>query len=234
MFFTFNGVSSQELGLRVTNMPFDFMAQRRVSETVIERYDGTVYSDRDTFDSVPYDIECIILDNFSIENINKIKEVFKGGKGDLILSHKPNYIYKARLVSSINFIEMIQHTGSCMISFKLEPLGFIASGQAYQQVSNGMELVNLGNHYAMPIFQVNGVGTIILTINDSDMRFDGVEEAFFVDMELEDIYSVSEPHKNLNRYLKLEHDFINLKEGSNRISFTGASSIRIKPRWRAL
>ena len=233
MYFIFNGVDSRDLGLYVKDIPFDMMASRRVDTLVLPTIDGTLYRDNDTYESYTLSIECILKDSLTTENVKKIKNTFKVGKGDLILSTRPNNIYKAVLKSQLNFTEMLQYTGSCLLTFEIQPFSFITEGQNAIKVTKNMTIKNLGNYSSNPLFKaVGGNGLVTINVNGHTMAFKGVNSTFYVDCELEDVYG--DGGKNLNNFMDLESDFISLPTDSFTVTYTGLTELYITPRWREL
>lgn len=232
MYFIFNGINSNDIGLKIKDFPFDTMASKKLTELSIDKRNGTIYKDYNTFNSYTMDIECTLLDNFNIATIKKIKDVFKVGEGELILSHKPDNIYRVRLINSLNFVEMLNLTGSCILSFNVEPFSYLKSGREYVVVSSGGILKNLGNYYSEPQIKVTGMGDITITINNKVMSFFNVAKPFIIDTYLEDIVGLS--GENLNSYMRIESDFVPLEEGNNVIKYSGATSVEVRPNWREL
>lgn len=68
---SFNGYSFKELGLLIKSYPYDMLAMRRFKQETLSRYDGTIYTDEETYDSYDISIECIVRDNFTVENLRR-------------------------------------------------------------------------------------------------------------------------------------------------------------------
>lgn len=233
MYFIYNGVDSRTLGISIREIPFDILTTRRIEEIVLDKYDGTIYKDNNTYDSYSLSIECLLVDSLDNDTVLKIKNTFKTGRGQLVLSTRPDYIYSVRLSNTLNFAEMLEKVGSCILTFKVEPFATLESGLSYVTVPKGGKLTNLGNYESKPLIKaVGGTGIVSITINGKTMDFKEVSSTFFIDMELEDIYG--ENGENLNLYMTLESDFIPLSEGDNTITYTGLTALYIMPRWRVL
>lgn len=232
MYFTYNGVDSRDLGLYIKDIPFDTLASKRVETLSLPKIDGSVFKEFEAYDSYSISIECILKDSLTIENVKKIKGVFKANIGELVLSTRPDNIYKVRLSSQLNFLEMLERTGSCMLSFEVHPYSELVSGRGEIDVTNSPKLINEGNVPSKPLIKVKGRDTVQIIINDKIMQFEGVYTDFIIDCELEDIYS--ERGENLNKFMTLDSDFIPLSEGVNTIRHAGASSVKVIPRWREL
>lgn len=234
MYFTYNGVDSRELGLRIKDIPYDIMASRRFAETVIDGYDGALYRDVGTFDNYSLSIECLLVDNLTTDKIREIKQLFKSGRGELVLSHKPNNIYHVRLSSTLNFTEMLERTGGCILTFTVEPFSYLRSGLEYQTVSSGSKIKNQGNYYSLPLYKITPLNTndYSITVNGKTMEFTEYAKVIYVDVLLEDVYG--ENGENLNNLMKIESDFVPLIDGENIITYKNISKLEVAPRWREL
>lgn len=230
MYFIYNGVDSRDLGIRVKDIPYDVLANRRMGELVLDRYNGTIYTDKGTYDSYYISLECMLVDNFEVSHIRKIKELFITGKGELTLSYKPNLVYKVVVSNSLTFTEMIKYTGSFILTFKVEPMAILSSGLNYVPVTNNMKLVNEGNFESCPRIKVGSPTSFVkIYINGKLMEFANVVKPFIIDVELEDVIGLD--GENLNNYMKLSSDFVKLSTGENTILVEGATGVSIQPRW---
>lgn len=231
MYFIFNDIDSRDLGLRVKDIQYDVLAKRRINLVDLPTYDGVLLEDEETFESYSLDIECYLVDNFSLENIKRIKNLFKVGYGKMIFSHKPNNIYEVVINNTINFSEMLERTGACIISLTVQPISYLKNGSNFISVGRGTKLNNLGNYYSKPIFKVDNPSSVVeITVNGSKMKFTNVNKAFIVDCELEDVYG--EKGENLNSFMTIESDFQVFNEGENLIEYVGVNEIKVKPNWR--
>lgn len=233
MYFIFNGVDSRDIGLKIKDVPFDILPNRRITETELVRYDGTLYRDEKTYESYTLDLDCVMVDNFTMDNIRRVKNLFKGGEGEIIFSHKPTNIYKVRLTNTINFIELLNLTGSCLLSFKVEPFSYLSEGKVAINVPNNTTITNLGNYESKPLIKVlNPTANVVITINGKQMKFTKVAKTFIIDVDMEDVYG--ETGENLNAYMDLSSDFLTLQEDKNVIEYVGAGGLLITPNWREL
>lgn len=230
----FNGVSSKDLNFQVVSYRKDTLALKRFQEAELPQFDGVVYEESDTFEPYNLDIECIMKRTFADENIKGIKNLFKQFAGELVLSDKPNNILKVRLISSIEFEEMIKYTGSFLLSFKVQPFSYLASGREWITVNNNFKIINQGNYSCKPLYKITGSGSCSLTINNKVMNFSKVNKSFIVDTELEDCYGAENNNDNLNNFMNIESDFIGFEEGENIIKLTGISKLEVLPNWREL
>lgn len=227
--FTYNGVTSEELGIMVNKLSHnDILAEERVEKGSFQRLNGYVYSKLHSFESYTLDIECTLFQNFTAETILKIKTIFKDRDGELIISNKPNNILKTRLISTINFENVSSTIGGFLLSFEVYPFSFLKSGREWISILDG-NLNNQGNYKCYPLFKVTGSSTCSITVNGEVMKFTGVNKQFIVDTELEDVYGID--GENLNNFMTIDSDFIGFEEGDNLISSSGINKLEILPRW---
>lgn len=91
--------------------------------------------------------------------------------------------------------------------------------------TEGME--NPTKFPAKPLIRVNGVGTV--TINNITITVSTVDSYVDIDCEIMDCY---EGGTNRNKDVTFStYDFPELMPGANPVSFTGVTSVEIKPRW---
>lgn len=227
--FIYNGIKSQDLGILVNKFSsHDVLAQERIEKKDFQRFNGSVYSNLNSFESYTLDIECTLFNNFTLDVIRKIKDVFKNRTGELILSNKPDHVLKVRLISTINFEKIFSLTGSFILSFEVDPFSLLTSGREWVSLLSG-SITNKGNYKSYPMFKVTGSSTCSITINNKVMSFKGVNKPFIIDTELEDIYGVD--GENLNNFMTIDSDFLYFDEGVNNISSSGVTSLEILPRW---
>ncbi len=232
MYFIYNGVHSDDLGIVVNRMFVDVMPQKRINQLTLPHYEGTIYQEEDTHETFPIEIECTVKQNFNHDTILSIKNAFKQRQGELVSSRKPNHIYKVALLNRVDFTRLIATAGTFKLTFEAQPLSFLISGQSYVAVSHGQVLVNRGNYRAFPKYKVTPSSeNCQLNINGQLMSFECATKPFIVDCELEDVYG-AEDLENLNYFMKIESDFIGLSEGENVIEFAGISQLEIQPNWR--
>lgn len=232
--FIYNGISSNSLGIVIKSMPLDILAEKRIEKIAFPKIDGFIYQDDEIYESYPLDFECVINKKATLENINKIKQLFRSRTGELILSKKPDHILKVRLLSTINFEKFISNNCSrFLLSFEVQPFSYLEAGRTWITASSNSKLKNLGNYYSKPLYKITGSSTCSLSINGQEMKFSKVTKPFIVDVEAEDIYS-TDNKENLNNFMNINSDFIPLPEGDITISFTGISKLEILPNWRDL
>ena len=234
LYFIYNQISSLDLGISIKSMPRDILAEKRIEKLSFPKLDGSYYQDDDIYESYTIDLECTICRNFNVNNIRKIKELFRSRTGEMILSTKPNNILSVRVLSVINFEKLISQTaGRFLLSFEVQPFSYLASGRKWIPANNNFKILNQGNYYCKPLYKIAGNGSCSLTINDKIMKFSNVNKEFIVDTELEDVYSIDKK-ENLNKFLNIESDFVGLSEGENTIKFSNISKLEILPNWREL
>lgn len=242
-FIKFNGISSQNL-FKIRKAPTRVMANKKIELFDINTMDGNIYKDYGTYEAFDLELECVMIGNFSIENIQKVKEMFMEREGKLEFSDEEGIYYKARLNNIIPFDETSLVSGEFPLSFSVFPKAYLTVGDEEVTVNNNDILTNLGNVESEPLIIVNGaVGNFKIKVVKEITAQESIEqeinfqeltgESFIIDCHLEDCYS--ENKTNFNKYMTLNSDFIKLYKGDNKIMLepTGMT-VKIIPRWARL
>lgn len=229
-----NGIYlTKDLGIMINKItPNDVLAEERIDKLTFKRMNGVVYKETEAYEAYPLDIECTIPKRLGYEKIKEIKNFLKQRNCELILYNKPNVILKARLISKVNFDMPIHLDGEFLLSYEVQPFAELIEGRKWITISNNKKLINLGNYESKPLIKIFGTGSITITYNSKTMKFTNVKKTFIIDTELEDVYGID--GENLNNYMDINSDFIAFPEGEFTISYSGASSVEIMPRWREL
>jgi phage-related protein len=107
------------------------------------------------------------------------------------------------------------------------PQRFLKSGERFLTVSNGSVLRNPTYQDSKPIIRAYGTGTI--TINGESIKVNSANEYTDLDSEMEDCYKgLTNANGNVTM---ITGGFPTLRSGSNTVSFSGFSAVKIKPRW---
>lgn len=234
-FIKFNEISSENL-FKIRKAPTKVMANKKIELYSMNTIDGNVYKDYGTYEAYDLELECIMIGNYSIENIQKVKEMFIEREGKLEFSDEEGVYYKARLNNIIPFDEISLVSGEFPLSFSVFPKAYLIQGDTEIQVQNNDILTNLGNVESEPLIIVNGAtGELkIKVVNgtlEQEMNFRELDgSSFTIDCYLEDCYG--ENKENFNKNMTLDSDFIKLYKGDNQIILEpSGANIKIKPRW---
>lgn len=231
---TFNGVSSDTLGLRVERFPGIVRSQKKI----------------DVF-SVPGRNRDIILDEFAAMDYIQSYEIYAGtgAKGsvnsafdaiaDWLLGstgycrleddYDSNHYRLAYFTGPIEVENILSRFGKCTIQFTCGPQRYLKSGETLVSLSGSDTINNPTPYTAHPIITVYGSGSGTLTCGGNTLTISTITNEMIVDCEDMRAYKGT---TNLNGVIS--GDFPQLVAGNNTFSFTGGvTSVSVKPNtWR--
>ena len=235
MYFIYNDVSSEELGIKVKKGGINnFSSPQRSYETVqVKGRNGDLIIDNGNYENFTLEIECYIDARNS--NLNTISMEIKKwltsdlGYKPLILSTDLNCYYEAICANKLDISEMVENFGECLIVFNCKPLKREMFGDNKIILTENSVLYNNGLA-STPYIKVVGSGDITININNQKLILKGVEGYIEVDSELYNCFK-----GNINQNNKMYSNFPVLEEGVNNISWEGnVTQLEILPRWVVL
>lgn len=219
------GVDSSTIGgLLISELPPITKPQMRIRETLIDGRDGSFIEE---LGYAPYDrqVSVGLHGNFDIDKVIK----YFTGEGDIVFSNEPDKVYKARIVSQIDYQRLMRYR-QATISFRCQPYKYKYNESA-STFASAFDIVNAGIESSKPKMTITGSGTIEISINGNGVfsyTFPDGETQVVIDSELEDAY-LGDSLKNRN----MNGEFPILQSGTNSIAWTGTvESIQIEPRSR--
>lgn len=236
MYFTYNGISSREFGLKIKKNGINNLSspQRSYEAIQVKGRNGDLLIDNGNYENFTLEIECY-LDARNSDLSLIATELKKWLIGDLrykrlILSNDTDFYYEAICSNKLDITEMIKNFGECLIIFNCKPFKkSIVGEEKIILTKNG----NLYNSYALtrPYIKIVGDGDITVNINNQSLILKNIEDEIEVDCEIMNAY------KNVNNKIILQNnkmysDFPVLEEGKNDISWNGnVTRLEITPRW---
>ncbi len=242
--FTYNGVSSIDMGLRTE------------SKNV---FSAPQYEKR--FQSIPGRDGDLILPNGRYQNVQTTYSVFLPAKTLLELQEKltavkawlytepdryhelrdtydADYFRSAVISTQLDIEDQLNKIGVFTVSFSCLPFKYLDSGQETVTITNGgggESITNPAAFSSRPLIRVNGNGNGVLNIINADgivrMEFEGIESFLYVDSEQMNCYKGSVP---MNDAVTAEKYPI-LSAGENHFVFSGGiDSVVVTPRWVTL
>lgn len=235
MYFIYDGISSQEFGIKIKKGGINnFSSPQRSYETIqIKGRNGDLVIDNGNYENFTIEIECYLDARNSDLNIVS-KELKKWLIGELkykklIVSTDTNFYYEAICINKIDISEVVKNFGECLIVFSCKPLKKEIFGDSKIILTQSNTLYNEGLA-SSPYIKVVGSGDITININNQKLILKGVEDYIEVDTELYNCFK-----GNVNQNNKMYSNFPVLEEGKNEISFTGSvTQLEILPRWVVL
>lgn len=231
-YFTFNGASSADKGLRIINEVTHESTGYDVERVVVPGRDGELLVSNKRLKAVEKSFPCRLS---SRANLTVAQEVISQwlnveGYKDMTLSWDPDYIYKAAFVETFEVEEVLRQFGKVKLNFLLQPVKYRKDGLTKITLSNGGTVAGKGNVQAQPIITIRGNGEGVLTINGRQTKFKNVQAAITFDMQKKMVYSGSQAA--WDKVLRApQYVMPYLDPGANKISWTGSFTVELVPYW---
>lgn len=229
----FNGVCSEDLGIKVAKPPEYQIPERDVSTTLVPGRNGEAILYVGAFQNVSreYEVSFIADISFAERAAAIARWLFSSsGYGRLSDDYDPA-VYRLAYCKRTPAIESLyQEAGRGSISFVCRPERFLVSGESPITFTESGALLNPTGMAAMPLITVYGTGAGTLTIGDVTVSVVSIPDgSITIDCEVENAYS---GNANRNDSISAQDGFPWLGAGATEISWTGdITKIEITPRW---
>lgn len=230
--FSWGQFTSEMVGLRLKTLPDEVIAARKHDKLNILTRDGDLLRDYEAYEPYSLTLDCYVINDYTLDNIRNLKAMLSQVEGEMIFNWNPDKVYQARLVSQVNFKEIINNTASVQIQFEFQPYATLKSGQTPLPGKNKFTLINPTFYTSFPTIKViPSAPDAEFYLNDEKIAFVNLDEEIIVDSELEECYN--EAGDNLNHFLDINSDFPILKPDLNTFECFHCEVIVI-PNWREL
>lgn len=234
-YFTFKGLKSTDMGVRLRSYPEIPSPVERGEELEAAGRDGDYWLADNSNDVVKLKIQFEVLDD-----INTLRTVraWLTGSGRLSFSDLEGQEYVARLgTTGTTFTRMCVGRLLGTVNFVLQPYAYIVpEAEDITIITTAAIIENQGTVSAYPKITIEGNGDFSLTIGSTTIFLEGVEDGIVIDSELMDALNLDE---NMLLNSKVGGDFPIIPTGTSYVSWVledGASisKVTIKPRWRVI
>lgn len=182
MSLTWNGVSSDSIGVVVERYPNRSIPTRRFEEQAVAGRNGSVLLIDESFPNVVQEYEVYLSgETDTLPTVaRRCAEWLCAPKGYATLtdSYDTGVTREAYLMEGLNVENALNQFGRCTIAFSCKPQKWLLSGQT---VSTALTTTNPTVFEARPLLKVSGSGTI--EINDVEIEVLESVSDFFIDCE---------------------------------------------------
>ena len=232
--FTWNGLSSEEFGVKVLRLPDVISPGIRGTAQRIPGRDGTLFSGEDALEEIVLLTECYLPyeQGGQVATLDEIRQWLRG-IGWFTQSDVPDRKFRARITDAISFQPL-------MVGFADRVFGLTLYADPYQyEDPDPTDIIltetgfvnNPGTAASRPRIAIEGSGDITLVIGRCIMVFDGLTDGIVVDSELMECLNLTETQL-MNANADIE-EFPLLQPGANSVMWSGeVTRIVISPRWR--
>lgn len=228
--FEFNGISTDSLGLIVTNRRIYKTPSRNQKLISIPGRTGDAVDDEGTYPNIPIEYEV------GSKNISRVFDYMADwlcvpGYHKLIDSRDLGYYRRAVCTSGSDWEEEIKNFGRSKISFSCIAYRYLLAGLNVITLTKPAAIINDLLYPSEPYIKIFGSGDITLMINNVSYPVKDVNSFIEIDSEELEVFKGEE---SLNDKANFK-EFPLLVSGDNRISWTGnVSKVEIIPNWRRL
>lgn len=233
MWFKFNNHHSKDdLGIELLEAPKLLLSGKRVEFTDMVGRDGFLSYSDGSYEGFEHTLKCFI--NKDSKDLD-LDEVFmalqNGASGELILCNRPDRYHKAVINNKISVDQFIAN--DCYefpVTFKCQPFSYLLSGKQEISVKHGTKLTNLGKLPSKPIIKIIGLGSLVLEIGSTSVKFDAIGGGeIVINTELQECTLDGADYT-----YNMEGDFPVIPTGECVVNVTGNATISIQPNWICL
>lgn len=230
----YDGVSSTDYGIVVSEAPSFDKPQRKSSVFNIPGRNGSVLFQEDAYNDVTRSYKVFLTDN-ARNNLNEVVNRFTDwlysvrGYQRLEDSFEPDIFRLAYFSGGQNFSNEMMQAGETTLQFTCRPERFFKSGETEITVSNGDKLVNATNYTAKPLIyiEVPAEETVTVSIGGKSIVAN-VDDYIYIDSERMNAYRTAA--ENMNS--EVSGTFPTIAPGENGIGITGTvTKVTIIPRY---
>ena len=206
------------------------LAQEEYEEIIIEGRNGTLIENKGTFPNVEksFILTTIDLDQDIDLIIEKIKIWLFNIKDNKLLYAIPNrYNIVKKVVIEEDIKTTFEEYGDFKIKFLCEPFYYDLLEKNITITEKGTKFYNKGDFNSNPKIVIYGTGDLQLTINDTTVQINNVDERVLLDSKL----FLCLDKDNNNKSIDMIGNFPTLDIGENTITWVGnITKLDISPR----
>lgn len=235
-FFTWNGRSSLDFGLRVERYPPAALPARKQEKISVPGRSGDLLIVQDAFENTnaAYDLYFnATRRRGTVEHTRAVAAWLLSPTGYLRLedSYDPARYRLAALSGPLEIQNNLNRYGRCTVTFDCKAQCYSKSGAQSVSFSVPGALQNPEQFAAFPLITVYGSGSGVLSVGGTVVKLLALSEFVTLDSETQNAYK-----RTLNKNSTISAPvFPRLLPGGNEISFSGGiDRVEIVPRWWTL
>lgn len=242
--FTFDGVTTTAHGVWVSGVNTFAAPERDVETVVIPGRNGMLTLDNGRYQNVRIAYPCFMADNFDTDfPAFKAAMLSKTGYLQLSDTYHPDGFRLARIVGGLTpKTGILNKSAQFDVQFDCYPQFYLTTGQSAMTIStSGSNINNPTQFPSNPIIEVTfsstpRTGTV--TVGGQTVTITALPGTpLVIDCEAQTAYFVIQGQVRAPAYQYITlttGDFPTIPKGTSTVSFTGASSVKITPRWWTL
>lgn len=233
---TFNGVSSEDLGIKVWTFPNYEVPEKEIQMIHVPGRSGDIAIDLDSYKNVERSYQVSLYDK--TKSFAELGVILSGwlhsanGYAELSDSYEPDFYRMALYSEEVNLNNFLNQAVTATIVFNCKPQRFSIAGNEPWTFAKLASDGNPYQTYSRPEIKVVGEGSLVVNgVTTTVSSNAGV--TLYIDSELQDVYYIENGEvKNGNSRVTFgDGKFPTLKPGSNTLTSSGFSSVEVKPKW---
>lgn len=233
-YLVFNGISSEQLGLEVEQIPNANRPARKFDRYSVPGRNGDIIIMQDAWDNVEqsYEIWWGREPGDAVDGGEMIAKWLFGDSGYQTLtdSYDPKHYRKAVFTGPFDVENTLLRYGRATITFDCGPRRFYLSGMTAVEFTASGDILNPSAFTAKPIITVHGSGNGTVEIGGNTLAIAGIYDGMTLDCERQDAYA-----GNVNLNNLISGSFPAIPGGMQTITITGGiTSIEVVPNWWTL
>ena len=239
--FQLGEVTSERLGIILTEPPQMVVAEREVENIGIPGRSGDLTIDKGRYRNVRIPYRCAIIPKEGEELRQAITcalPMIRKSTGYARLEnsfHESTYRL-ARIVNGVTVDSLVEKAGRFTLEFDCKPQRYLKSGDFAFEFCEASWIVNPTQEIAQPLITVYGSGPGELSIGGTTVQILALQDQITLDSEIMNAYRQvgDSPAESRNSDIYAP-EFPTLAPGVNHFSWSGGiERIRIVPRWWTL
>lgn len=230
-----NGVSSDDVNVKVQYYPNEYSPSKKYTPVSVPGRNGDLVFEEGAFQNVTRSYT--VYANGEHCNFPRLLRAVNAwllapkGYCKLADSYNPDIFYMATFVGGTDWENKFNRLGVADIEFNCKPQKFLASGEDQRDITATATVIeNPTPFVAKPLMEVSCTGSGTITFGGKTLTLSSTTGTFTVDCEIGEVYTSTQ---NLNG--KASGSFPELVPGANTIAFTGdITEIVLTPRWWTL
>lgn len=239
--FTFNGITSQEMGLFVEKVPGRKIPKKRMTTIHIPGRSEPLHQWDGSWEPYPQKYKCWFRSTPAESQIHNICKWLHGAPVPAKLSdtYDTTVFHKAAYVGGADVESLMQQIGMFTVEFEVGAQAYLNTGEAPWEVKSGLILNNQTPWPSYPLIEVTGSVSGLVRIGSESLTilFSGYNDVrtLYVDCEIREAWEIVDGVEISRNEWVSSQEFPVIRPGANVIETTGGiTSARIKPRWYTL
>jgi phage-related protein len=227
--FKWNGTRSDEMGIILNEAPQIVKPEERVQHVTIPGRSGEVTLTEGDGVYQSY-IQTLSIAIRQATNVHTVENWLKGD-GMVTFSSQPGLQQAARVIGAVTLQKHSRNLDwwEGEVQFYCSPAKYAVDEEDIEITVSGTEITHPGGMPAYPLIEVNGSGAVTIYCGSRTLIIPECESGWVIDSENEWILENGVPQMGA-----CSGEFPVFQPGVNVITFTGAESLTVTPRFRYL